>query len=141
MTRRVLITGHNGYVGSRMAPAIQEAGWDVVGLDVGYYSPCNLYPDNSNIPAIWKDIRDVSADDVKEFDAVIHLAALSNDPIGNLNQDWTDQINFEASVRLAKAAKEAGVPRFLFSSSCIMYGMAEASTVDETSPLDPKTVT
>ena len=78
-------------------------------------------------------------DDVKGFDAVIHLAALSNDPIGNLNEKWTEEINFRATVRLAELAKAAGVERFLFSSSCIMYGMSEAAVVTEESPLDPKT--
>jgi nucleoside-diphosphate-sugar epimerase len=96
-------------------------------------------PDELDIPAVRKDIRDLEASDVEGFDAVIHLAALSNDPIGNLNDGWTEEINFKASVRLAELAKAAGVERYLFSSSCIMYGMSEAAVVDETSPLDPKT--
>jgi nucleoside-diphosphate-sugar epimerase len=86
-----------------------------------------------------KDIRDLTVRDLEGFNAVIHLAALSNDPIGNLDADWTRQINFEATVRLAEYAKAAGVSRFLFSSSCIMYGMSEANVVDESSPLDPRT--
>jgi nucleoside-diphosphate-sugar epimerase len=139
MSRRVLITGHNGYVGSVMAPAFLEAGFDVVGLDTGYYAPCTLVPDRVTIPQIRKDVRDVAVEDLEGAEAIVHLAALSNDPIGNLSARWTGEINYEASVRLARLAKQAGVRRFLFSSSCIMYGMAEAAVVTEASPLDPKT--
>jgi nucleoside-diphosphate-sugar epimerase len=137
--KRVLITGHQGYIGSVMAPAFLEAGYDVVGLDVGYFAGCTLVPDPADVPSVRKDIRDLERVDVEGFDAVVHLAALSNDPIGNLNEAWTGEINLEASVRLAELAKEAGVERFLFSSSCIMYGMSEALVVDEDAPLDPKT--
>jgi nucleoside-diphosphate-sugar epimerase len=136
---RVLVTGHDGYIGAIMAPALLDAGYDVVGVDTGYFRDCTLVPDRAQIPAVWRDIRDLKPADVNGFDAVVHLAALSNDPIGNLNERWTDEINFRASVRLAKLAREAGVARFLFSSSCIMYGMSEAADVDETAPLDPKT--
>lgn len=136
---KVLITGHQGYIGSVMAPAFVEAGHEVTGLDTGYFAECTLVPDRLEVPAVRKDIRDVERSDLEGFDAVVHLAALSNDPIGNLNDRWTQEINFEASVRLAELAREAGVGRFLFSSSCIMYGMSEAAVVDETAPLDPKT--
>ena len=136
---RVLLTGHEGYIGSVMAPALVAKGHEVTGLDTGYFADCLLVPDELDIPAVRKDIRDLEATDVEGFDAVIHLAALSNDPIGNLNDGWTEEINFKASVRLAELAKAAGVERYLFSSSCIMYGMSEAAVVDETSPLDPKT--
>jgi len=136
---KVLLTGHQGYIGSVMAPALVEAGHQVTGLDTGYFAGCTLVADEGNIPAVSKDIRDLEASDVEGFEGVIHLAALSNDPIGNLNGRWTEEINFEASVRLAELAKTAGVERFLFSSSCIMYGMSEAAVVDEASPLDPKT--
>jgi nucleoside-diphosphate-sugar epimerase len=139
MEKRVLITGHNGYIGSVMAPLLAQAGHRVVGLDTGYFDGCTLIRDAVRVPALRKDIRDLRAADLKDFDAVIHLAALSNDPIGNLDADWTRQINFEGTLRLAECAKAAGVQRFLFSSSCIMYGMSEASVVDETSPLDPRT--
>ncbi len=91
------------------------------------------------IPEIQKDLRDVVADDLKGIDAVVHLGALSNDPIGNLNERWTEEINHEATMRLAELARAAGARRFLFSSSCIMYGMAAAEVVDETASLDPKT--
>jgi nucleoside-diphosphate-sugar epimerase len=136
---RVLLTGHRGYIGSVMAPYLVERGYEVVGLDTGYYEECTLVPDPREIPELRKDLRDVGAADVEGFDAVIHLGALSNDPIGNLNEEWTDEINHRASVRLAELARAAGVSRFLFSSSCIMYGMSEAEVVDETAPLDPKT--
>jgi nucleoside-diphosphate-sugar epimerase len=136
---RVLVTGHQGYIGSVMTPALTQAGHDVTGLDTGYFAECMLVPDDTEVPAVRKDIRDLEARDLDGFDAVVHLAALSNDPIGNLNDRWTEEINYEASVQLAQLAKAAGVQRFLFSSSCIMYGMSEAAVVDETAPLDPKT--
>ena len=139
MATRVLITGHNGYLGSVMTPLFVQAGYDVVGLDTCYYAECTLIPDEVEVPLVQKDLRDLDAHDLEGFEAVVHLAALSNDPIGNLNQEWTEAINFRASVRLAELAKAAGVERFLFSSSCIMYGMSEAATVTEESPLDPKT--
>lgn len=139
MTKRVLVTGHTGYIGSVMTPMLAEAGYEVVGLDTDYYAECTLVPDRYTAPAVRKDLRDLTPRDLEGFDAVIHLAALSNDPIGNLNTAWTDAINFQASVSLAQLAKAAGVRRFLFSSSCIMYGMSEAAGVNETSPLDPKT--
>jgi nucleoside-diphosphate-sugar epimerase len=135
----VLVTGHRGYIGSVMAPHLAQHDYDVVGLDTGYFDECTLVPDPMELASIQKDIRDLTPDDVRGFYAVVHLAALSNDPIGNLDERWTSQINHEASVRLAELAKEAGVRRFLFSSSCIMYGLSEAQVVDETAPLDPQT--
>ncbi len=137
--QRVLVTGHKGYIGSVMAPMLAQAGYEVCGLDTGFFSQCTLVPDGVSIPSVWKDVRDITRDDLRGFDAVIHLAALSNDPIGNLDRDWTRQINYEGSVRLAECAKAAGVKRFLFSSSCIMYGMAKANVATEESPLDPRT--
>ena len=137
--KKVLITGHKGYIGSVMAPMLLKAGYHVVGLDTGYFDRCTLIGDETGIPSIFRDIRDVQKDDLKGTHAVIHLAALSNDPIGNLDAGWTRAINYQASVRLAEMAKAAGVRRFLFSSSCIMYGMAEANVVDEDSPLNPRT--
>jgi nucleoside-diphosphate-sugar epimerase len=136
---RVLVTGHRGYIGSVMAPRLAAAGHDVVGMDMGFFDDCTLVPDDGRIPATGRDIRDATADDLAGFDAVVHLAALSNDPLGNLNGAWTEDINYRASVRLAQLARAAGVPRFLFSSSCIMYGMSEAAVVSEDAPLDPKT--
>jgi nucleoside-diphosphate-sugar epimerase len=139
MPKRVLITGHNGYIGSVMAPAFLSHGYQVVGLDTCYFGECTLVPDAAEIPTLHKDIRGLHPTDLEGFDAVVHLAALSNDPIGNLNNDWTEDINFRSSVRLAELAKSAGVKRFLFSSSCIMYGMSEAAVVNEESPLAPQT--
>ena len=139
MPKRVLITGHDGYIGSVMTPWLVQQGYQVVGLDTGYYRDCALVPHEVAVPALRKDIRDVTVDDVVGFDAVIHLAALSNDPIGNLNDDWTAAINARASVRLAEVAREAGVGRFLFSSSCIMYGLASDAVATESSELDPQT--
>lgn len=138
-TQRILVTGHNGYIGSVMAPYLAGLGYDVVGLDADYFRDCTLVEPAVEIPSIGPDVRDVTAADLDGVDAVVHLAALSNDPIGNLNNAWTGAINLEGSVRLAEAARAAGVRRFLFSSSCIMYGLSDAPVVDETSPLDPRT--
>jgi nucleoside-diphosphate-sugar epimerase len=135
----LLVTGHRGYIGSVMAPFLIQQGWEVVGLDTGYFDECSLIPSAVNIPEIRKDIRDLVPDDVRSFYGVVHLAALSNDPIGNLDEGWTEDINYRSSVRLAELAREAGVRRFLFSSSCIMYGLSSADVVDEESPLDPQT--
>lgn len=137
--RRILITGNDGYIGSVMAPWLIGQGYDVVGLDTGYFSPCTLVPDLAEVRTIRKDLREVTANDLAGFDAVIHLGALSNDPIGNLNEGWTREINGDGTIRLAKLAKQAGVRRFLFSSSCIMYGMSQAAVVDENAPLAPQT--
>ena len=137
--KRILITGHNGYIGSVMTPHLLDCGYEVAGLDTGYFSECTLVPGGGNVSVIRKDIRDLTARDLEGFDAVVHLAALSNDPIGNLSDSWTEDINFHASVKLAELAKAAGVGRYLFSSSCIMYGAANTDVVTEESPLDPKT--
>lgn len=137
--QKVLLTGHKGYIGSVMAPQLVKSGYEVHGYDTGYFNPCTLVPDAVTIPEIVKDIRDVTVEDVKGFDAIVHLAALSNDPIGNLHEGWTEDINHNATIRLAELAREAGIRRFIFSSSCIMYGMSSTAEVDETSPLDPKT--
>src|SRR5947199_2230336 len=126
-TRHILITGSNGYIGSVMAPWLQSQGYDVIGLDTNYFHSCRLVPDLAIIPTLGKDLRDVTAADLYGFDAVIHLAALSNDPIGNLNPAWTREINGEGTIRLAKLAKQAGVRRFLFCSSCILYRMSDAA--------------
>lgn len=137
--QRVLLTGSNGYIGCVMGPLLQDKGYDVVGLDVGYFDPCTLVPRRESIPVIDKDVRDIEVADLSGFDTVVHLAALSNDPIGNLNEAWTREINGNGTIRLAECAKQAGVKRFLFSSSCIMYGMSSVSVVDEDSPLAPQT--
>ncbi len=135
---RVLITGHQGYIGSVMAPLIAAAGHEVVGLDTGYFSECTVAPIEP-IATITRDLRDVETADLKGFDAVIHLAGLSNDPLGFLNPELTYKINFGGGLRLAVAAKAAGVSRFLFASSCSLYGQAGDTAVDETAVLAPIT--
>lgn len=142
MAKRILITGHRGYIGSVMTPYFLQAGYEVHGADTGYFEPCQLVRESGQVPSRRVDLRDeLTARDLEGFEAVIHLAALSNDPIGNLNERWTREINGEASVRLAMLARQAGVGRFLFSSSCIMYGASGdgSAPVDETSTLDPRT--
>ncbi len=121
---RVLVTGHLGYIGTILTPMLTGEGHNVVGLDSDLYRRCTFGVDAPEVPEIIKDIRDVKPADLEGFDAIIHLAALSNDPLGNINPDLTYQINHVASVRLAKIAKEMGVTRFLFSSSCSTYGAA-----------------
>jgi nucleoside-diphosphate-sugar epimerase len=138
-SKRILITGHEGYIGSVMVPVFLKEGYAVTGLDSGYFRQCTLKAERADIPRLDKDLRNVSVDDLQGFHAVIHLAALSNDPIGNLDEEWTRQINDQGTVNLATCAKAAGVERFLFSSSCIMYGLSEAEVVNEDSPLDPRT--
>lgn len=136
---RVLLTGHRGYIGTLLAPMLQDEGHEVVGLDTDWYRAATFGDAPAALPTIEKDIRDVEAHHLAGFDAVLHLAALSNDPLGNLNPDLTHAINHEASVHLARLAKAAGVRRFLFSSSCSTYGAAGEGFVDETAPFNPVT--
>jgi nucleoside-diphosphate-sugar epimerase len=136
---RIMITGNNGYIGSVLAPCLRRAGYDVVGLDTNYFAECQLVPELTDIPTLRRDLRDLQFEDLRGVNAVIHLGALSNDPVGNLNAAWTRQINLEGTIRLAKIAKRAGVRRFIFSSSCIMYGTSELAVADEASPLAPQT--
>ncbi len=138
---KVMVTGHRGYVGSVMVPMLLDAGHDVAGYDSDLYERCSYAPGGAlaDIPSIRKDVRDIEADDLQGFDAVIHLAALSNDPLGNLNPDITYDINHRGSVRVAQAAKKAGVRRFLFASSCSNYGISGEDVIDETGELKPVT--
>ena len=117
----------------------QAAGHDVVGLDNGLFADCTFGKDSARIPTIAADIRDVTADQLHGFDAVIHLAALSNDPLSNLNPECTYDINHRATVHVARLAKEAGVPRFLHSSSCSLYGTAGDDMLNETAAFNPVT--
>jgi nucleoside-diphosphate-sugar epimerase len=137
---KVLVTGHHGYIGSLLAPIVAEAGHEVVGLDSYLYRGCDLGPPVDWAPALDRDVRDVTVEDLASFDAVVHLAALSNDPIGDLNAAWTYDINLDGSVELARRAREAGVGRFVFASSCSMYGAAPGDEhVSEEAPLRPLT--
>jgi nucleoside-diphosphate-sugar epimerase len=135
---RVLVTGHEGYIGSVMTPLLQASGHEVVGLDSGFFADCTVAPVDP-IPTVRRDLRDVKPRDVDGFDAVIHLAGLSNDPLGYLDPELTYQINFVGSLRLALAAKEAHVERFLFASSCSLYGTQGDLPAVETTPFAPKT--
>jgi len=119
---RVLVTGHDGYIGTVLVPMFQSAGHEVVGLDSYLFDECVFGEDVAPIAAIGKDIRDLAPSDLESLDAVVHLAGISNDPLGDLNPKCTYDINHEASIKLARLAKEAGVKRFLFSSSCSIYG-------------------
>jgi nucleoside-diphosphate-sugar epimerase len=137
---RVLLTGHHGYIGSVLVPLLLGGGHEVVGLDSFLYEGCDFGEDPAPaIAVIRKDVRDVTAGDLEGFDAVLHLAALSNDPIGDLNPACTYAVNHRASVSLARAAKRAGVKRYLFSSSCSLYGAAGRDWVTETAELNPVT--
>src|SRR5215831_14263263 len=126
---RVLLTGHLGYIGVVLAPMLEQAGHDVVGLDSDLFGECDFGPAPKPIRTTRKDIRDVEATDLEGFDAVLHLATISNDPLGDLNPECTYEINHRASVRLAKLAKHAGVERLLFSSSCSNYGAAGSEAI------------
>jgi nucleoside-diphosphate-sugar epimerase len=138
---RVLLTGHLGYIGSVMTPMLLKAGHEVIGLDSDLYQRCTFAQGGviSEVPTILKDTRDAQLADFKRIDAVIHLAALSNDPLGNLRAGLTDDINHRASVRIAELAKKAGVKRFLFASSCSNYGKSGEGMIDETGALNPVT--
>ena len=136
---RILVTGHKGYIGTVMVPMLLGAGHDVVGLDSDLFRQCTFGPGIHDIPELRLDLRDVQTRHLEGFDAVAHLGALSNDPLGDLNPDITYDINHAASVRLARLAKEAGVARFLYSSSCSSYGQAGDELVDETADLRPIT--
>jgi nucleoside-diphosphate-sugar epimerase len=137
---RILVTGHRGYIGAVTAPLLRAAGHEVTGLDTLFYEGCDLQPDEAQVPALRVDIRDVRAEHLKGVDAVVHLAGLSNDPLGDLSPGLTRDINFEATVGVARAAREAGVARFVFASSCSMYGTAgTGGAVDESAPLAPLT--
>ena len=138
---RVLFTGADGYIGALLGPYLIKHGIDAVGLDTGYYRAGWLYPMPGPSPlVITKDIRDITEEDLQGFDAIAHLAELSNDPLGQQNPELTFQINHEGSVRLANLARKAGVKRFVYMSSCSVYGVAEGDSVlDETSAVNPQT--
>ena len=140
---RVLVTGHRGYLGTPVCQALAAAGHDVSGLDADFYRKCTFPSGNSGLPAGYastmKDIRDVQPDDLEGIDALIHLAGLSNDPLGDFNPGLTVAINHRASVRLAALARDAGISRMLLASSCSVYGASNNSVLDEESELAPVT--
>ncbi|HEX5939584.1 MAG TPA: NAD(P)-dependent oxidoreductase [Dehalococcoidia bacterium] len=139
---RVLVTGHKGYIGVVLTSLLLEEGYEVVGYDADFYRRCTFGDEGAiaTVPEITKDVRDVAASDVEGIDAVCHLAALSNDPLGNLDRQLTYDVNWHASVRLAALARDAGVERWIFSSSCSNYGAAGGhGTLDEQADLRPVT--
>jgi nucleoside-diphosphate-sugar epimerase len=136
---RVLVTGHKGFIGSVMVPLLQQADIDVVGMDTDYYRDCTFGPAAADIPEIHRDIRDAQPGDVAGFDAIVHLAALSNDPLGDLDAELTYNINHRATVLLAELARTTGVPRFVFSSSCSNYGAGGDGLLDESAAFNPQT--
>ena len=137
---RVCVTGSEGYLGSLLAPELLRRGHEVIGLDTGFYKEGTLYRNGETTPlTISKDLRQLEASDFRGVEAVVHMAELSNDPLGQLAPNITYDINHKASVRLATIAREAGVKRFVYMSSCSVYGVAEGDYMDETSPVNPQT--
>jgi len=137
---KVLVTGHHGYIGSVTAPMLLEAGHEVTGLDTFFYEGCDFLEDAVDFPTLRMDIRDVTTELLEAFDAIVHLAALSNDPLGELDEELTREINLRGTVELARKAKEAGVQRFVFASSCSMYGASGTEELmTEDAPLRPLT--
>ncbi len=138
---RVLVTGHRGYIGVVLTPMLEAAGHEVVGLDSDLYRRCTFAPGGEmpEVPTIRKDVRDVEVSDLLGFDAVLHLAALSNDPLGDFRPETTYSINYEGTMRVARAAKAAGVERFVLSSSCSNYGASGPDFIDETGAFNPVT--
>jgi nucleoside-diphosphate-sugar epimerase len=137
---RVLVTGHDGYIGTVLAPLFARAGHDLVGVDSFLYHGCGMGPNpEPSWPVIERDVRDLEPDDLRGFDAVVHLAAISNDPLGDYRPETTFAINHLATTQLAERAKEAGVRRFLFSSSCSLYGAAGDAWLDESAEFRPVT--
>jgi nucleoside-diphosphate-sugar epimerase len=136
----VLVTGHRGYIGAVLTPMLEGLGHEVVGVDSDLYHGCDFGPVvTGRVPTVAADLRDLRATDLRGVEAVVHLAALSNDPLGDLDPAATDEINRAASVRLARLARDAGVARYLFSSSCSNYGAAGDTPLDEEGPLRPLT--
>lgn len=140
---KAFVTGVNGYIGTVLAPYLMRRGIEVVGLDTGYYRDGWLYSDNTHFGAspltVQKDLRQITAEDLAGCDAVAHLAELSNDPLGQNNPEVTHEINHKGSVRLAELARAAGIERFVYTSSCSVYGAGTGEFLDETAPTNPQT--
>lgn len=136
---RVLVTGHKGYIGTVLVPMLQAEGFEAAGLDSDLYRECTFGDPPAEIAGIHEDIRDIEMGDLEGFDAIIHLAGLSNDPLGDLTPTLTYEINYHASVRLAHLAKEVGIKRFIFSSSCSTYGASDDELIDEAAKFNPVT--
>lgn len=136
---KVLLTGHRGYIGCVLTPMLLERGHRVTGLDSDLFRACTFVGKLTDVPNIEKDIRDIVPEDLVGFDAIIHLAGLSNDPLGDYRAELTDEINFQASKHLARTAKRVGIQRFLYASSCSSYGSAGESFVDESATFEPVT--
>ncbi|MCX5663064.1 MAG: SDR family oxidoreductase [Planctomycetota bacterium] len=136
---RVFVTGHKGFIGTHLVDLLKQAGHHVTGCDLDLFKGCAWEPMVPPDRDLIKDVRDLTAADLKGFDCVMHLAAISNDPMGDLNQDLTLSVNLEGSVHLAQIAKQAGVPRYLFSGSCSVYGAGAKLDLEESDPLSPLT--
>jgi nucleoside-diphosphate-sugar epimerase len=136
---RVLVTGHKGFIGTVMVPLLLDAAIEVVGMDTDYYADCTYQGPVADVPETARDIRDVEAGDVEGFDAIIHLAALSNDPLGDFDPELTYDVNHRATIHLARLARLVGVRRFLFSSSCSNYGAAGDDVLTESASFNPVT--
>ncbi|HKJ62654.1 MAG TPA: NAD(P)-dependent oxidoreductase [Hyphomicrobiales bacterium] len=136
---KVLLTGHKGYIGSVLTPMLLERGHDVTGYDSDLFRECTFTGELTEVPSIEKDTRDAAIDDVAGFDAIIHLAGLSNDPLGDYKPELTDDVNCKASVNIAELAKQAGVQRFLFASSCSNYGASGDNFLSENADFNPVT--
>ena len=136
---KVLVTGHQGYIGTHLVDLLKQAGNHVIGCDIGLYEGCNWEPMAKPDRELVKDIRKIEASDLDGCDCVMHLAAISNDPMGDMNAQTTFDVNRDASIRLARVARQAGVPRYLFAGSCSVYGQGEKLDLDEGDPLNPLT--
>ncbi len=136
---KVLVTGHRGYIGSVLVPMLLARDHEVHGFDTDLFRACSFDGELATIPEVIGDVRDIEIDVVKGYDAIIHLAGLSNDPLGDYNPNLTEDINHQGSVRIAKLAKEAGVERFLFASSCSNYGGGGQDFLDENASFNPVT--
>ena len=137
---KIVLTGCDGYLGSLLGPELLRKGYEVTGIDTGFYREGTLYRAGGSLPlTVTKDLRQIEVEDLRGADAIAHLAELSNDPLGQLAPNITYDINHKGSIRLAEIARKAGVKRFVYTSSCSVYGVAESDFVDETSPVNPQT--